>query len=128
MRDQMDRYFLDSVVRGFERLIPNLTLPDPNDRHVLAVAIHSHADVIVTANLRDFPPAMLAPYGMVAVVPDTFANYLLDLDEDEVLSALAKMRERLKAPPMTPQEFVESIARAGLPATASRLRQYTTRL
>ncbi|MGA7870410.1 MAG: PIN domain-containing protein [Candidatus Binatus sp.] len=88
-RDQMNRYFLDSVVQGFETLIPTLTLPDPDDRHVLAAAIHSRAHAIVTANLRHFPAAALKPHGVVAVGPDQFANYLLDLDENDALSALA---------------------------------------
>lgn len=128
IRDRMNQYFLDSVVQGFDTLIPTLTLPDPNDRHVLAAAIHSHADAIVTVNLKDFPPAALRPYGIVAVEPDVFANYLLDLDQDESISALAKMRGRLKAPAMTPTEFVDSIERAGLFVAAARLRHYITRL
>lgn len=74
IRDLMNQYFLDSEVRGFETLVPTLTLPDPNDRHVLAAAIHSHADAIITVNLKDFPPAVLAPYGILAVAPDDFAN------------------------------------------------------
>jgi predicted nucleic acid-binding protein len=128
IRDQMNRYFLDSVVQGFESLIPTLTLPDPDDRHVLAAAICSSADAIITVNLRDFPPAALKPYTIVAVEPDVFANYLLDLDQNESIAALAKMRGRLKAPAMTPTEFVDSIERAGLLTAAARLRHYATRL
>src|SRR5574337_988910 len=41
------------------RRINALTLPDPDDRHVLAAAIETGADVIVTGNRRDFPPAAL---------------------------------------------------------------------
>jgi predicted nucleic acid-binding protein len=121
-RDAMNRNFLDSMVHGFDPLIPTLTLPDPDDRHVLAAAIHSRSDAIVTLNLKDFPPPALAPYGVMVVSPDVFANYLLDLDEDEALSALAKMRARLKNPSMTPVEFVDSVEKAGLPFVASRLR------
>jgi predicted nucleic acid-binding protein len=128
LRDLMNQYFLDSEVRGFETLLQTLTLPDPNDRHVLAAAIHSHADAIITFNLKHFPPAVLAPYGILAVGPDDFASYSLDLDEDEALSALAKMRGRLKAPPMTPTEFIDSIQKAGLPTVAARLRHHATRL
>ncbi|SHH08154.1 PIN domain-containing protein [Flavobacterium micromati] len=47
--------FPDALVPNYEGLIGNLTLPDENDRHVLAAAIKSNADVIVTNNLKDFP-------------------------------------------------------------------------
>jgi predicted nucleic acid-binding protein len=121
-REVMNQKFLDSVVQGSDPLIPALTLPDPRDRHVLAVAIHSHADAIVTFNLKDFPLATVGAYGIVAVEPDHFANYLLDVDVDAALAALAKMRGRLKNPSMTPAEFVDSIEKAGMPSAASRLR------
>src|SRR5277367_2343591 len=53
-RRLMDQHARDALVTGYEDLIPGLRLPDPDDRHVLAAAIRSHADVIVTMNLRDF--------------------------------------------------------------------------
>ena len=44
----------DCLVVGFEPLEAGLaSLPDPNDRHVLAAAIHCGAQEIVTFNLRD---------------------------------------------------------------------------
>ncbi len=45
---------------GYEPLGERIHLPDPNDRHVLAVAITGRADVIVTKNLKDFPADRLA--------------------------------------------------------------------
>jgi len=65
-RDAMNHAFLDSVVQGSDPLVPALTLPDPDDCHILAVAIHSHADAIVTFNLKHFPTAALGPYGIDA--------------------------------------------------------------
>jgi len=47
LRNAMDRRALDAVVTGYEGLIDSLTLPDANDRHVLAAAIVGRADVIV---------------------------------------------------------------------------------
>jgi len=44
----------DGIVSGYEDLIDSLTLPDPDDRHVLAAAIRGGAEVIVTFNLEDF--------------------------------------------------------------------------
>jgi hypothetical protein len=45
---------------------PTLTLPDADDRHVLAAAIRAEADVIVTFNLGDFPAETLKRYGIEA--------------------------------------------------------------
>ena len=53
-RQLMDRAALDALVVGYEKLIPKLTLPDENDRHVLAAAIRSEARSIVTMNLKGF--------------------------------------------------------------------------
>ena len=53
----------DCPVTGYEGLIDGLTLPDPDDRHVLAAAIRCQAGVIVTYNLKDFPDDALTPVG-----------------------------------------------------------------
>jgi hypothetical protein len=53
-RTLMDLHATDALVTGYEDLIEELYLPDPDDRHVLAAAIRARADVIVTANLRHF--------------------------------------------------------------------------
>jgi predicted nucleic acid-binding protein len=49
-----------------------LILPDPNDRHVLATAIASGADAIVTFNAQDFPGHVLAAEGVARRDPDGF--------------------------------------------------------
>ncbi|HNC04563.1 MAG TPA: PIN domain-containing protein, partial [Agitococcus sp.] len=46
-RTLMDAHVRDSLVEEYEYLIPALDLPDADDRHVLAAAIHCHASVIV---------------------------------------------------------------------------------
>ena len=55
----MDLALPDACVTGYEDLIEGLTLPDIDDRHVLAVAIRCNASVIVTFNQKDFPCAAL---------------------------------------------------------------------
>ena len=54
-RDLMNTHVRDCLVTGYEPLIGGLSLPDPDDRHVLAAAIRSQADLILTFNLKDFP-------------------------------------------------------------------------
>ncbi len=76
-RRVMDDTFPLARVTGYEHLIPTLALPDPDDRHVLAAAVHAGATRIVTFNLRDFPPAVLAAHGVAAVHPDAFVAQLL---------------------------------------------------
>ena len=68
-RDLMNAHVRDALVENYEPLIPALTLPDADDRHVLAAAIRGRADVIVTFNLSDFPKAALDPYGIAAQRP-----------------------------------------------------------
>src|SRR3954453_1695815 len=78
-RRLMDSHAADALVTGYEDLIPGLQLPDPDDRHVLAAAIRGRADVIVTANLRDFPAEHIASFGIEAQHPDEFIRTLLML-------------------------------------------------
>jgi len=56
-RQLMDRHVRGFRVRGYQRWEQRLTLPEANGRHVLAAALACVADVIVTFNTADFPPA-----------------------------------------------------------------------
>src|SRR5437016_2701661 len=77
-RRLMDQHVRGCRVRGYERWERRLTLPDPDDGHVLAAALACVADVIVTFNITDFPASALSPFGVAAVTPDTFLVQLLD--------------------------------------------------
>src|SRR5688572_25410125 len=66
----MNNDFPDALVTDFESIIDSLTLPDPDDRHVLAAAIKAGADYIVTHNVKDFPQVALAAYNLEAITPD----------------------------------------------------------
>ena len=81
-RELMDQHVPDCLVTGYESLIPTLSLPDPDDRHVLAAAIHGRAGLIVTFNLKDFPSSVLEPYGVQAIHPDEFVVRFLDEQPD----------------------------------------------
>jgi hypothetical protein len=47
---------------------------DEKDRHVVAVAVMSRSQVIVTSNIQDFPDTALDPFGISAQTPDEFLN------------------------------------------------------
>jgi len=122
-RALMDKYSDDCLVTGYEGLIEELKLPDPNDRHVLAAAIKAKASVIITANLKDFPGETLRKFGITAQHPDDFIAALFDLSPDAVIDAMRRHRAALKKPPKTPQQYVETLSSIGLTKTASRLTQ-----
>jgi hypothetical protein len=124
IRDLMNAHVRDSLVTGYEDLIEGLTLPDPDDRHVLAADIRTGADVIVTTNLVDFPKKALTEYGIEAQHPDEFIMHLFDLAPNLVCSAARKQRESLKKPPMTVEQYLESLQRQGLAQTVAVLRRF----
>jgi hypothetical protein len=122
-RQLMDAHVRDCLVEAeYQALIPHLRLPDADDRHVLAAAIHTHARVIVTYNLRDFPADTLAPYGIEAQHPDAFVVQLLEQAPDRVCMAVEEQRRSLRQPPQSPEAFLAILLRQGLPETVARLR------
>jgi predicted nucleic acid-binding protein len=100
-----------------------IELPDSDDRHVLAAAMAGHADCIVTANLKDFPSDVLEPLGIEVLHPDAFLVAQIELAPLHVLPAFKAMRARHLNPAVTPEQFADSLARAGLVRTADYLRQ-----
>lgn len=120
----MDKAVPDCLVTGYENLIAGLDLPDADDRHVLAAAIRAGADVIVTMNLKDFPPTALAQYGVEAQHPDEFLFDVMDLDLAAVLNAASKHRASLKNPTLTALAYLEMLERQGLTQTCRKLGAY----
>lgn len=118
-RALMDAHVPGCRVRNYRRWEQRLTLPDRNDRHVLAAALACVADAIVTFNLVDFPDAALAPFGLKAVTPDSFV--LTYLDAALIVAAAARHRAAMVRPPMSPNEYCDALRRAGMPATADAL-------
>lgn len=114
----MNDTFEDACVEGWELLEATLSLPDPDDRHVLAAAMRGRADAIVTANVRDFPDELLEPLGIAAVEPDDFLLDQLDLAPRIVLDALREQAAHTRNPPLTPTDLLARLARAGAPAFA----------
>ena len=121
-RDLMNRSVLGCLIEGYEALIPSLSLPDPDDRHVLAAAMHGAAEIIVTFNLKHFPHDILQPHGIEAQHPDEFVSQLFDLDPGAVCRAVRDQRLSLKKPPKTVEQFLSVPAFTSLPKTLKRLR------
>lgn len=123
-RSMMDEAIPDCLVTGYEPLIDGLQLPDPDDRHVLAAAIRSGAQIIVTFNLKDFPQSALDMYGLEAMHPDVFIEHQLELHESLVVQIAKQHRASLKNPPKTVDEYLDTLSAQGLVITADRLREF----
>ncbi len=99
-------------------------LPDPEDRHVLAAAIRSGAQAIITFNQRDFPAEELEQYDVVTLHPDEFVVRQLDLAGSAVAAVARKHRAALKNPSKTVENYLETLATQGLVVTADRLAEF----
>ncbi|MBN6742594.1 PIN domain-containing protein [Acidithiobacillus sp. MC6.1] len=124
-RQLIDKSVPDCLVSGFEYLIEAVTLPDPDDRHVLAAAIVAQADLIVTANLKDFPAESLAPHNLEAKHPDDFLVEQFDLQAAKFLGAVAEHRAALKSPPKSQKQYLETLSGLGLPQIVEKLKDWT---
>jgi predicted nucleic acid-binding protein len=122
-RSLMNAALPDCLILGYEDLVDTLDLPDPDDRHVLAAAIKSEAEAIVTANLGDFPAAVLSKYGIEAIHPDQFVLRLMDSDPSRVLGVLVRQAADLQNPPRTLADLLIMLEAIGLTATVEGLRQ-----
>jgi hypothetical protein len=94
---QIRQHFPEAWVDGYEALIPAMT-NDVQDRHVLAAAVRSGAEVIVTYNLRHFPASALDPYSIIAEGPSAFLKNLYELDREAVMAVLHDQAAAIRQP------------------------------
>lgn len=121
-RELMIRAVPDCQVTGYESLIDDFELPDPDDRHVVAAAVRAGAQVIVTVNLKDFPEAVLKPLGIDAQDPDTFVSHLIDLAPGAVCKVIVEQAAALVNPSTSTSMLLEVLESQGLPQSVAELR------
>ncbi|MCJ1702659.1 putative toxin-antitoxin system toxin component, PIN family [Rathayibacter sp. VKM Ac-2926] len=117
----MERYFADAMVSGYDDLVPTMA-NDEKDRHVLAAAVRGGAEVLVTFNTKDFPPASVEPFDLEIVHPDAFLLDQLDLYRAPTLRALVELVEGYDSPAMTVDDFLLALTRAGVPDFVDAVR------
>lgn len=127
-RDRMNASVPDCLVAGYEGLEAQLTLPDHDDRHVLAAAILCQAGTIVTFNLKDFPAAVLAPLGITAQHPDEFIEHAFGIDPATVIAAVRDQRASLVRPLKSVDELLDCYLKQGLVTTVGLLRPHAAYL
>lgn len=119
----MRRYFEDAEVADWQHLVEGITLPDPDDRHVVAAALSGRADLIVTAKVRDFPSDLLGSMGLEVQHPDEFLLNQLDLEPDLTIAALRRQAAATNRPVITTAALLSHLARCGVAEFAAAARQ-----
>ena len=71
-------------------------LPDPGDLHVLALAVASSADLIVTANAKDFPRHILAEEGLSRADPDALLLGFYEANPEPIRALAQEARDRIQ--------------------------------
>jgi hypothetical protein len=83
---------------------------DPKDKHVLAGAVHSESDVLVTDNLKDFDAPTSGPDAMRVESLNQFLNRKLEEDPQRVQAGLQDMLSRYKRDPRTMSALIDTMA------------------
>lgn len=107
LRAAMERVFPEAMVTGYESLVAPLR-NDAKDRHVVAAALKAGAQVVTTANLKDFVPL---PDGIEAQSPDEFLCNLFDLAPDGFVQLLRDQAADLQKPSVSFDELLVRLGR-----------------
>ena len=113
--------FPDALVENYEPLIEFLNLPDEKDKHVLAAAIKTNANMIVTNNLKDFPPNYLSKFGLSAKSADDFITDTIDLNPDIAVEAFRMLVMNRQNPNLDEFEVLDRFRNCGLKDSADYL-------
>lgn len=118
---EMRRAFPEAEITDYEFLIPSMP-NDPKDRHVVAAAVRSGAQLIVTENLKDFRNL---PKGIEIKPSDDFLCNLHDLAPDLMAQSVINQAVALKNPPRTAEDILRGLEKTA-PKFVSRLRPQIT--
>jgi predicted nucleic acid-binding protein len=126
VRALMEASFSDARVDDFDSLLTTAcgALPDKDDAHVVAAALKTRADVIVTDNLKDFPEKVLAQLGLDVRSADAFIADTIMLDTGRAVDAIRDMRSRFKKPSLTAEALLLKMEAHSLADTADALRPF----
>lgn len=121
-RETMEAAFPEAMVTGYEEIVDRMR-NDPKDRHVVAAALHSDCELIVTFNLKDFPDEALTPHNLHAVHPDDFLLDQLDLYPHAVRQSLVRQAAATARPSLTLLQLIEQFEKVGLRGFPAELRR-----
>ena len=127
-RDLMNAALPTANVRGYRIHLPTISLPDADDRHVVAAAVAASASTIVTWNVRDFPAAELRKHYLQKQTPDAFLTHLYDQMPDLTVEAVANARRNLRRSLTSAEDFIQALRRQRLARFVAKIEPYISKL
>lgn len=121
--DVMNKAFPESLIDNYIDII-DLKIEEINDkdRHVIAAAIVSNSQVIITDNIKHFPNVILEKYSLEAQTSDEFLENLLDLSPEGVIDSFTEMERLLKNPPLSRDMILKGLSKQ-VPVFTEQLKE-----
>jgi predicted nucleic acid-binding protein len=111
LEDVMKAAFPEAMVqvpRELEEVMTN----HPKDRHVLAAAVISKSEILITNNLKDFDVRSVTPWDVTPQSPDDFLSSLFDQDPQTIIQVLRQQSQKYRRKPLTFDELLSLLSKS----------------
>ena len=118
----MTRAFPDALItpqRGHFAHLEQYTLPDDDDRDVMATALACEADIICTDNIKHFPTRVMDDLGLTAMTADALFLLLMDEYLPQMIDTHRMTVTHFRG--ATDDSTLAALRKAGAQATAHRM-------
>jgi predicted nucleic acid-binding protein len=117
-------FFADTRIpaESYQSLVAEVDGPDPDDKAHMAAAVSGQVEALVTWNEKDFNCDFMKNHAVAVVNPDAYLCSLYEEFPAEVLNTLTRMAAGKRRPPMTSDDIVDALDRAGVREFAARVR------
>ena len=106
----MNRALPEAMVTGYESRIEQISFKDPDDRHVIAAALHVGASGIVTRDKKHFTPQTLKPFGLAVINPDDLLVACHEHFPEDCAQTVEHARRALSVTKPTLEQYLETLA------------------
>jgi hypothetical protein len=83
-----------------------------------------HPNSGIAPNLKDFPADKLDRWGIEAQHPDEFLTHQFHLSQPAFLQTVKTVRQRLKNPPKSVDDYLDTLRAQGLLATVKSIEPF----
>lgn len=126
LEELMNEFLPDATLKGPTKVVlPHEVEVHPKDRHVLAAALATDADILLTNNTKDSPADWMRRHGIELVQPSAMISRLLTDFPGEFREA-HRLCVELSAS-KDEETVLNHLGKATDPATAAEVRRFVTR-